>query len=125
MSGQSSLFTEAIGQFTAGKMKEAEEIFSKVIKQEPKNSEALHMLGLVALQTNRLELARDLILKAISINGKLAGYYSNLALVLRRLNRKDDAAICYKKAIDLSPDMLAAHHGLFTTLNSIVSQPPE
>ena len=120
MNDQSALFAEAMGIFAAGKLKDAETSFSKLIALEPNNSEVFHMLGVVALKTNRLELAHDQIVKAISINGGLAGYYVNLALVLRRLNRNDEAAVNYKKAIELSPDLLAAHHGLFITLTTIV-----
>jgi protein O-GlcNAc transferase len=62
------------------------------------------MLGVLAHQVGRNDIAVDLIAKAIAINGNVAAYHSNRALALRALGRLDEALGSLGAALRLQPD---------------------
>ena len=62
---------EAIRHHSAGQLTEAETIYRQILKDEPENSEILHRLGVLALQTGYLDAAENLIREALSIIGGL------------------------------------------------------
>jgi Tfp pilus assembly protein PilF len=90
-------------------MAEAEHIYGEVLRQQPNHSDALHLLGVIALHTRRPERAVELIRRAIGLNAKIAAAHNNLGNALRELNRPDDALTSYDKAIALKPDYALAH----------------
>jgi tetratricopeptide (TPR) repeat protein len=106
--------------FNANRLSEAEALYTQLLTKERKNDHCLHMLGVIALKTNRLQLAVTRIAEAITLNPTLAGYYSNLAVALTRLGRVEESVANYEKALRLAPNLLAAQNGLFVALNKIV-----
>ena len=50
----------------AGKLKDAEIIYRKILKSEPDNPDALHLLGIIACQVKKHGPAKDLIKRAAS-----------------------------------------------------------
>jgi predicted O-linked N-acetylglucosamine transferase (SPINDLY family) len=88
----------------AGRLAEAEQIYRQILKTEPRNADALHLLGIVAGDRDDHDAAIELIRKAISIDPADHSYHSNLG---RMLNRKGDAAaaeIAYRRAVALKHD---------------------
>ncbi len=72
--------------------------------------DALHLLGVLALQTGRTQSGVELIAKAIKLNPNSAGAHNNLGNGLKDLRRFDDALIGFDKAIALKPDYAEAHN---------------
>ena len=72
----------------------------------------LHSAGVQAYRAGRLELAVDLIAKAIAANGRMPDFHYNLAIVLRAQDKLKEAAASYKRAILLKPDYADAHNNL-------------
>ena len=97
------LSSHQLGQFT-----QAMTAYEQVLSKQPKHFDALHLLGVVAAQTNNPSLAAELIGKAIKINPSSAYAYSNLGTALQELKRLDDALASYNKAIALKPDYAEA-----------------
>jgi protein O-GlcNAc transferase len=93
-----------------GKLADAERIYREVLQRQPNNFEALHMLGVIALQTRHMERAVELIGKAVALNPTVAFAYSNLGTALRNLKRPEDALASYGSAIALKPDYAEAHN---------------
>jgi protein O-GlcNAc transferase len=102
----------AVQKHQAGNLREAEEIYRGVVRREPGNSEALHLLGIIALQTGRADLAIDMIGRAIAISPQVPAFHSNLGNALRQMRRFEDAAKAYREAIRISPNFAAAHINL-------------
>jgi len=69
----------AIQHHQAGHLSQAETIYRQVLQAEPQNSSALHLLGVLAAQTENYTMAIALIQRAIAIDGKIPLFYSNLA----------------------------------------------
>jgi predicted TPR repeat methyltransferase len=72
----------------------------------------LHSAGVQAFRAGHLELAADLIARAIAANGHMPNFHYNLAIVLRAQGKLKEAAASYKRAILLKPDYADAHNNL-------------
>ncbi len=89
----------------AGRLPEAERDYRKVLEMHPRHAQALHLLGLVAFQAGKIELSRQFIEGAISVDAFHAPFWADLAEVLRALEQSDDALNAYRKALELNPEM--------------------
>ncbi len=102
-------FRQALALHQQGQLAEAEKLYHDVVQLLPTHFDARHMLGVIALQTQRLELGVDVISKAIALNPNVAAAYSNLANGLNELKRHKEAIANYDKAIALKPDFSEAY----------------
>jgi Tfp pilus assembly protein PilF len=93
----------AMQSHQAGDLAGAESLYRQVLRQAPQHPDALHLLGYLAYQDGRHEAAIDLIGQAIRITGGSPRHYSNLALALEALQRDEEAAASYRKALSLDP----------------------
>jgi tetratricopeptide (TPR) repeat protein len=92
----------AIQHHQAGRLQEAGRIYQSVLARNPNDSEALHLLGVVAHQLGQHQPAAQLMSRAIVIKPSPA-YYANLAEVWRALGQLDTAVECCRTALALSP----------------------
>ena len=114
-----SWFAEAKAFHQQGRLAEAERLYRQVLALEPRHAEALHLLGVVALQTGRHDAAADLIGRAIETAPAVAAYHANLAGALKGLGRLEEAAAASRTAIDLKPDFAEAWSNLGDLLTSL------
>jgi tetratricopeptide (TPR) repeat protein len=77
--------------------------YEQVLTLKPKHFDALHMLGVLAIQTQRPHEAVELIAEAVAQNPRIAVAHRNFALALIEAGRKQEAAECYERAILLEP----------------------
>jgi tetratricopeptide (TPR) repeat protein len=99
----------AIALHQQGQFGPAEAIYKQLLGIDPKNADALHLLGVIALQTGHHKNAVDKIGQAIEINPNVASYYSNQGIALKELKQFDTAVASYDKAIALKPDFADAY----------------
>src|SRR3546814_17106117 len=90
-----------------GHMEEAEAVYRQVLSADPDNPDAMHLLGLLAAQSENLPVAVDLIGRAIFITPAVPPYYLKLGNVLRLLDRPTEAIRPYDRAPAPAPDMPA------------------
>jgi len=93
-----------------GRLIEAEHVYKEILQHASSNFDALHLLGVLALQTGRTQSGVELIAEAIKLNPNLAGVHTNLGNGLKDLQRFDDALASFDKAIALKPDYAEAHN---------------
>lgn len=93
----------------AGKLIEAQSIYESILKINPEHAEALHLLGVVAAQSNQHQRAAALIGKAISINPNNAAFHSNRGNSLRELEQFEAAVVSYDTAIRIKPEFADAY----------------
>lgn len=94
---------EAVMHHQAGRLQEAEIIYKELLDENSRDPDALHLSGVIALQTARPGEALDLIGRAIGENSTSALYHRNMALTLVELERADDALGHFVKAVELDP----------------------
>ncbi|MEO8345860.1 MAG: tetratricopeptide repeat protein [Betaproteobacteria bacterium] len=110
------LVAEAVSQHGAGRLAEAELLYRRILVTDAANFDALHMLGVVHLQTGRNVLAVELIERAIVLAPGNPLAHGNLGLAYQSLNRLDKAVASLRMAVALQPDQDGAQNNLGTML---------
>src|SRR5262245_64721264 len=90
-------FVSAVTLHQAGRLSEAEGIYRNILAIDPKHVDSLHLLGVIALQFGRPDVAVELIGQAISVNKRNAEYHNNMGVALRESGRKDEAVEHFKQ----------------------------
>ena len=102
-----------------GRLSQAETAYQRILESDPNQPIALHLLGVVAHQTGKNDVAVDLITRAIAIDPDLAEAHSNLGTALRELGKLEEAVTSYHKALALKPDYADAHNNLGNALKDL------
>ena len=102
-------FRQGVALHQQGRFAEAEQIYRDVLAQDPKSFEAIHLLGVIALQTRKPQQAVELIGKAIALNPAVPTAHCNLGSALTALQRHAEALASFDKAIALKADLADAH----------------
>lgn len=95
------LLTQAVQHHQAGRLAEAEGLYAQVLRAEPRQPDALHLLGMIACQTGRFDRAAELIGQAVTANGAVPDYHANLAFALQALGHYAQAEDAARKALRL------------------------
>ena len=103
------LLAQGLALHQQGQLMQARLIYEQVLAKQPQNFDALHLLGVVALQTNNSDLAAELIGLAIRINSNDFAAHSNHGVALQGLKRVEEALVSYDKAIAIKPDYADAY----------------
>lgn len=104
-----AVLEEAISLHQRGQVQQAQILYEAVLKVQPNNYQALHLLGLVAAQAGNFQAAVNLIGQAIEICPGNADFYINLGNALKSLKQTDAAIENYEKAIVIKPDHAQAY----------------
>ena len=112
-------FRQGLARHQQGNLAEAERHYDAALKSQPDNFEALHMLGVIALQKGRLEQGVEIITKAVALNQNSAIAFNNLAKGLKDLGRFDEAIVHFERAIALAPTFADAQFSYGTALHFV------
>lgn len=99
-----------------GRYEEAERLYREIIRVNPKNVDAIRMLGRVALSASRNVDAERLFRRAIELAPDFAGAITDLGRVLKEQSRFDEAVECFERVVELEPDSPQAHFQLAAVL---------
>lgn len=97
---------------TGNQPKVAEEIYLQILKEDPHNADAKHLLGLIRSEEDLYEESIELITEAICINPDASAFHHNIAGIYRRLGDITEAERQFREAIRLKPDYGEAYQGL-------------
>lgn len=92
-----------------GDLNAAKLLYENILALQPKQADALHLLGVIALQSEDFQRALSLMDQAISIAPNNAVYYSNRGNVLHELKQLDAALASYNQAIAIEPNYVDAY----------------
>ncbi len=102
-----------------GRLADAKTVYELVLQRQPRHSDALHMLGALAMQSQRPERAVTLITEALSQTPSSAAAHGNLAEAFMALRRFEEAVSSYGMAIALRPGHANAYLGRATALREL------
>jgi tetratricopeptide (TPR) repeat protein len=102
------LLAAGLAHHQAGRLAEAEAHYQQVLAAIPGHGDALHLLGVIAYQSNRPEMAIELIGQAIEHNGNIASYHTSCGLALQSLRRLGEALDNHDRALALDRDNVEA-----------------
>ena len=69
---------DGLSHHQAGRLNEAERIYREVLAVDPNSVDALHLLGVVAIQMGQHDKAVSWICRAIELKGTESAFHSNL-----------------------------------------------
>src|SRR5947208_11124661 len=89
----------ALEQHRAGQFERAEALYMEILRQDPGNVDAMHLLGVLAHQGRNPEAAVQLIGRALQRRDDVPPIHYNYAEALRALGRHEEAIASYRRAI--------------------------
>jgi tetratricopeptide (TPR) repeat protein len=99
-------------QHQRGRLDEAARLYQQVLAARPDHDDALHLIGVVALQQGDPAHAAALIGRAVALKPGAAIYHANLGEAYRALGQLDRAADCCRTALRLRPHYPEAANNL-------------
>jgi tetratricopeptide (TPR) repeat protein len=102
----------ALQHHQGGRLQAAEQIYRQVLAARPNQADAIHLLGVLAHQSGKHDVAVEYIVRAISFNGNAPAFHCNLGEAYRALHRVGEAVACYRRALELAPNYAEAHNNL-------------
>src|SRR5205085_10115902 len=92
----------------AGKLADAERFYREVLAADANNPDAWRLLGVIASQVSKFEVAVQLIARSAQIRGDLPEVWTDLGAALLGLGKLEDAKVAYEKALAIRPDFAPA-----------------
>jgi tetratricopeptide (TPR) repeat protein len=116
----SRLLQDGLDMHRRGAVADAAARYSQILKFEPKNVDALCLLGVACGELKRFAEAVDLLRKAVKLAPKHAPAHNLLGSALKEIGRNEEALASFNRAISHQPDLLDAYVNraeLLTALN--------
>src|ERR1700736_2390018 len=113
---------QAIAFHQEGRLAEARAAYEEILQIQPKHFDALHLLGVIAAQTNDPQRAVELIRESIASDPSNAAAYAahtNVGSALRTLNQLGAALASYNRAVALGADVADAYFNRGTVLHEL------
>ncbi|MBI2948763.1 MAG: tetratricopeptide repeat protein [Verrucomicrobia bacterium] len=102
----------ALRHHLEGRLAEAERLYQDVLTLNPRQPDALRLLGVLYRQRGQLEAARSYLERAVSEQPATAEAYHDLGLVWSEASQFDKAISAFDQALHLKPMFLDAHYNL-------------
>ncbi len=103
---------QAIAVHREGKLKEAELLYLKILKIQPKNIDANNNLGVIKVSKNESAASLPFFKTAIEVNPNITHIWVSYAGALINEKKFKEAEFSYKKIIDLTPNNSIYHYNL-------------
>lgn len=111
-----SMLQKAIGFHQQGQLKKADKLYSKILLRDPRHFEAMHMRGVLKLQDNKHEHAKQLLGKAAKLNPENALIRFHQGELHQSLTDYKEAEFYFRKALSLGSDEADVHFMLGNAL---------
>jgi tetratricopeptide (TPR) repeat protein len=109
-----AMLTRAISLHENGELNDASALYVQILSAQPKNTDALHLLGLIRQQSGQFDEARNLLQKAVSLDPTVTTFRTNFATALLEQQRFEDAIEEYRYVLKDEPDKFQARFSLAT-----------
>jgi predicted O-linked N-acetylglucosamine transferase (SPINDLY family) len=114
-----ALMGQANQQHRSGNLKSAKAGYTGILKLDPDNAEALHLLGCVYDDMGSTDQGIKMLLRAVKANPTAPSYFYNLANMELKRGNYLDAIRHYREAVRLKPDYAYAHNNLGRALTLV------
>ena len=101
---------QALELHRQGRLAEAENFYTAILRTKPDHFDALHMLGVIKGQQGNNEASATLIKEALRASPDSPEAFYNLGIALANLGRHEEALASYDRALALKPDYAEAHN---------------
>ncbi len=107
-----SLFAMARSCQKAGRLREAEALYRRVLALRPDHAPSWHRLGAIAYQYGNHDAAVTLLRRALDLEGGNSSFHCHLGVALHALRKLEEAEACYRRALELEPGFADAWSNL-------------
>ena len=104
---------------SSGQLEQARVVYEEILRLNPRQFDAMQLLGALAIQTKQWDRALNLLTDAIKVNNSNPVVYNNRSLVLKELNQLHESLAGYEKAINLKQDYAEAHYNRGVVLQAL------
>lgn len=113
---------EAVALHQAGRLSEADQLYGRILKQDPANPDALNLKGLIAAARDSHTEALRLYDRTIAVLSSFPDAHFNKGLSLAALGHLDEALASYREAVRLNPTHADAQLNVGIVLHSLGRQ---
>jgi len=106
---------EALAHHQGGRLSEADRLYGAVLQRQPDNADALHLAGVLAMQTGNPQLAVERIMRAIAL-ARNPDFHAHLGEAHRRLGDSARAIQACRAGLSLDPQHVGAMNNLGVAL---------
>ena len=104
-----TLLQQALLSHQNRRFAEAEQLYRQVLFNDPRNFDALHLLGIVCAELGKYDEAEKNFRSAISVDPKFPGSYHNFGLLFIKRKQYERAIEQFDQALGLVPNFAPAH----------------
>lgn len=97
------LIDRAIALHRDGALADAERLYARVLKEDPENVDALHLLGVIRHQNKDFVSAESMYREAVRIQPRYLQAWTNLGMLMQEMQRWNDARKCFREAVAAEP----------------------
>lgn len=108
----------ALALHQAGRLDDAEAGYLAVLKGNPYNTDALHLLSVLYLQRGFAEQSLPIIERVLELAPDAADAHGNKGSALQALERFDEAILAFRIAIQYAPETAHHHYNLGNSLRA-------
>ena len=108
----------ALAAHERGELDHAERGYRTALDAAPAHPMAMHYLGVVLYQRQRLDEALPLLMESVRALPQEPEFHNNLGLALAAADRTDEAVASYRRALALKPDHATAWNNLGLALQA-------
>ncbi len=116
MSTSADTFDLALKCHQSGNLQQAEHFCRQILQANPRRVDAMHLLGLIAQQVGRNDIAVDYLGQVVRLSPDFIEAHNNLGNALGALGRFDEAVASYQQALRLRPYIAELHNNLGVAL---------
>jgi predicted O-linked N-acetylglucosamine transferase (SPINDLY family) len=98
----------ALQHHQAGRLRDAQTIYQKILAADPNHPDALHLLGLLYSQSGHHPQALELVRRAIQLHPTAPTFHASLANIHHAAGQFHESIASYRRAIELRPDYIEA-----------------
>jgi len=110
-------------QHHCGKLDEAFSSYRKALRQNQTDPVTLNNFGLLLLDLNKPEQAREAFSQALCINPQYGEACHNLAITFTQQNLHKQALTCYRRTLNLAPDLPGVRRHYIRLLQNLCAWP--
>lgn len=112
----SQTIQDGIAHHQAGRLADAEQVYRALLARNPKDADALHLLGTLLGQRGQLDDGIQLIQRAAAARPGYVEALRNLGTLLAQTGRHDEAVAAYRKALLQAPGRIDLQYDLVKVL---------
>jgi predicted O-linked N-acetylglucosamine transferase (SPINDLY family) len=103
MPSTDELFGQGLRHYNEGRWPQAQQLFHAVLAADSGHFPSLHLLGLIAMQTNQAAAAADFFRRAVAAKPDNPDLHSLLGSACHAMGRFDEAVACHRRALEIAP----------------------